>query len=479
MTDSAKDFIIFGAGPAGLTAAYQLTKLGYRPTVVEKTRVVGGLARTENYKGYYFDMGGHRFFTKSAQVTQMWEEVLADDFLKRPRLSRIFYRGQFFDYPLKPLNALKGLGTWEATRIIASYLRWKTIPYRQVDTFEEWVTNRFEKRLFEIFFKSYTEKVWGMSCRELRAEWAAQRIKDLSLATALLNMFVKPKRTVRTLIDEFHYPRLGPGMLWNRVKEAIESRGGRVLMESNVVGIERNGNHVKRIHIERNGGQEPVSFDGTDFISSIPVTELASRMDPSLAPEIRTAASRLRYRDFLTVCLIVNRQNVFPDNWIYVHEPGVQVARIQNYKNWSPDMVPNRDNSALGLEYFCQEGDDLWSRADEELIALGQRELERIGLARAGEVEDGCVYRMPRAYPVYDSEYREYVDTIRDALGRFENLQTIGRNGLHRYNNQDHAMLTGMYAVQNALNGASHDLWQVNADDEYLEEIRDAGRNGK
>ena len=469
MTNSTRSFVIIGAGPAGLTAAYQLTKLGYTPTVVEKAHVVGGLARTENYRGYHFDMGGHRFYTKSAQVMEIWHEVLKDDFLIRPRLSRIFYRGKFFDYPLKPMNAITGLGIWEAARIVSSYLRWKLTAYSPVETFEQWVTNRFGKRLFEIFFKSYTEKVWGISCRELRAEWAAQRIKDLSLATALLSMFVKPKGDVRTLINEFHYPRLGPGMLWNRVREAIESRGGQVHTKSNVVGIERTDNRVNCIHIEKNGGREQLCIRGTDFISSMPVTELARRINPCMSPKTREAASRLSYRDFLTVCLIVKRRHVFPDNWIYIHEPGVQVARVQNYKNWSPDMVPDGDKTSLGLEYFCQQGDDLWRRPDKELVELGKRELERIGLVPAGDVEDGCVYRMSHAYPVYDSQYRKYLDKLRHGLGQFENLQTVGRNGLHRYNNQDHAMLTGIYAVQNALTGSSHDLWQVNADEEYLE----------
>ena len=479
MNSQGRKFVVIGAGPAGLTAAHQLAELGHAPTVLEKARIVGGLARTEDYKGYYFDMGGHRFYTKSALVTEFWEKVLGDDFLKRPRLSRIFYNGKFFDYPLKPLNALVGLGMLESTRIVASYARWKALPYRSVDTFEKWVTNRFGRRLFEVFFKSYTEKVWGISCQELRAEWAAQRIKDLSLGTALRSMFFKSKNEVRTLIDEFHYPRLGPGMLWNRVKDEIEERGGTVYTNSTVSAIERRGDRVECVHVESHDGSESMTIPGTDFISSMPVTELSIKLNPHLEPEIRSAAGRLHYRDFLPVCLVVNKRDVFPDNWIYVHDPAVQVARIQNYKNWSPDMVPNEDMSSLGLEYFCQAGDDLWNLPDSDLVELGKREIERIGLASAQSVEDGCVFRMAHAYPVYDAEYREFLDAIRDALGRFENLQTIGRNGLHRYNNQDHAMLTGMLAVENALDGCHHDLWRVNADEEYLEEVQSAKPESK
>jgi protoporphyrinogen oxidase len=466
-----RSFVVIGGGPAGLTAGYQLTKEGHAPTVVEKTNIVGGLARTEKYKGYHFDMGGHRFFTKSKPVFEMWQEVLAGDFLKRPRMSRIYYRKVFFDYPLKPFNALRGLGLVETLRVIASYGRWKIFPYRKVETFEQWVTNRFGKRLFEVFFKSYTEKVWGISCQELRAEWAAQRIKDLSLVKALTSMFYKPKVVVRTLIEEFHYPRRGPGMLWEKVTEIIGERGGSVVMNAHVTKVERTGNRIDAIHIQQNGESRRIA--GTDFISSMPVSELAAMLDPPAEKKVLQASARLRYRDFLTVCLIVNQREVFPDNWIYVHEPSVDVARIQNYKNWSPEMVPDQEKSSLGLEYFCNEGDDLWNRPDSELIEQGKRELELTGLARAADIEDGCVFRVPRAYPVYDSEYRQYLDQIRELIDGFENLQTIGRNGLHQYNNQDHAMLTAMYAVQNAVNGDTIDLWSVNVDQEYIEEVQE------
>jgi protoporphyrinogen oxidase len=468
---SEKQVVIIGAGPAGLTAAHELAKLNLRPIILEKGDKVGGLARTESYRGFYFDMGGHRFFTKVQEVKRMWHEVLGQDFLRRPRLSRIYYNGKFFHYPLKPINALVGLGLWESIRIGLSYLRWQISPYRYEESFEQWVTNRFGKRLFEIFFKTYTEKVWGIPCSELKAEWAAQRIKDLSLKTVLLSMFVKPKKTIKTLIDQFDYPRRGPGMMWNAVKERIETRGGEVHVNTSVVGIHRNGKGIESVVVGSNGHQEIIR--GTHFISSMPLTEFIKKLDPPAPPAILQAAEKLKYRDFLTVCLIVNKPDLFPDNWIYVHDPEVKVGRIQNFKNWSPDMVPDSAKTSLGLEYFCTEGDELWNMSDDELINLGRRELERIGLALAADIEDGCVFRIPKAYPIYDAEYREHLATMREFVASLENYQTIGRNGLHRYNNQDHAMFTGMLAVRNIIFGEKNDIWSVNTEQEYHEEIRE------
>jgi protoporphyrinogen oxidase len=463
--------VIIGAGPAGLTAAYELAKLNRRPVLLEKDNQVGGLARTESYRGFYFDMGGHRFFTKVEEVKRMWHEILGQDFVRRPRLSRIYYNGKFFDYPLKPINALFGLGFWESIRIALSYLRWQIAPYRYEESFEQWVTNRFGKRLFEIFFKSYTEKVWGISCAELKAEWAAQRIKDLSLKTVLLSMFLKPKNTIRTLIDQFDYPRRGPGMMWNGVKDTIEKRGGEVRVNTGVIGIHRNGKGIESVVVGSNGHRETIH--GTHFISSMPVTEFINKLDPPAPPAVLKAAEKLKYRDFLTVCLIVNKPDLFPDNWIYIHDPEVKVGRIQNFKNWSLDMVPDPMKTSLGLEYFCTEGDELRNMPDADLVELGRRELDCIGLASPADIEDGCVFRVPKAYPIYDSDYRDYLAIVRDFVGSLENYQTIGRNGLHRYNNQDHAMVTGMMAVRNVIFGEKNDLWNVNTDQEYHEEIRE------
>jgi protoporphyrinogen oxidase len=462
--------VIIGGGPAGLTAAYELVKQGVRPVVLEKADKVGGLARTETYKGFRFDMGGHRFFTKSEAVKKMWDEVLGNDFLVRPRLSRIYYGGKFFYYPLRPLNVLLNLGVWESALIVLSYLRWQLLPYRREETFEQWVTNRFGKRMFLAFFKTYTEKVWGIPCSELKAEWAAQRIKDLSLKTVLLHMFSKPDTTIKTLIEEFHYPRLGPGMMWTAVKDRLESQGAAVRLNTEVVGIARVGSRIERVVVSCNGHTE--SIQGTHFISSMPVTEFIKKLD-SPSPASLRAAEELRYRDFLTVCLIVKKADLFPDNWIYIHDPRVKVGRIQNFKNWSPDMVPDPTKTSLGLEYFCAEGDELWNMRDGDLVELGKQEVDRIGLARYAEIEDGCVFRVPKAYPVYDSGYREHLAALREFIDGLENFRTIGRNGLHRYNNQDHAMLTGMLAVRNLVLGKQNDLWSVNTDLEYHEEIRD------
>jgi len=471
---SPRRFVVIGAGPAGLTAAYELARAGHPPVVVEKEATVGGLARTEQHQGFHFDLGGHRFFTKVPEVKALWREILGDEFLRRPRLSRIYYDGRFFDYPLKPWNALSGLGPWQSVLVGCSYLRWQLFPYRVEDTFEQWVTNRFGRRLFRTFFESYTEKVWGVPCTELKAEWAAQRIKDLSLWTAVRSMFMRPQTTITTLIEEFDYPRLGPGMMWNAARAAVTARGGSVATASEVTAVERDGMRVRAIVTGGNGtGPERVHrIEGTDFLSSMPLPDLVLRLDPPAPDAVRDAAAHLSHRAFLTVCLVVDAPELFPDNWIYIHDPDVRVGRIQNFKNWSPAMVPDASRTSLGLEYFCNEGDDLWSMPDDELVALGRREVAKIGLARAEDVSDGCVVRVADAYPVYDASYRDHLATVRAYVDRLENLQTIGRNGLHRYDNQDHAMVTGMLAVKNALDGERHDLWSVNTEQEYHEEIQ-------
>ncbi len=467
-----KTVVIIGGGPAGLTAAYELSKAGIKSTVVEKDGVVGGLARTVNYKGYRFDIGGHRFFTKVKVVERMWLEVLGDDFLKRERLSRIYYKNTFFYYPFRLTNALFGLGVWNSLLIAASYLKSQLSPELPEDTFDKWVSNRFGRRLYGLFFKTYTEKVWGIACTEISAEWAAQRIKGLSLLQALKNALLREnnsdnKETIKTLIDSFDYPRFGPGMMWETVAAKITGDGSELLLNSDVRKIYLNHGMIEKIGINENGAEKYIY--GTDFISSMPIRELIRKLEPAPPEEVVNAASALNYRDFLTVSLIVNQAEVFPDNWIYIHEPGVRLGRIQNFKNWSGDMVPDPKKTCLGLEYFCFEGDGLWSMSDSELIDLAKRELEQLKLVDTSLVEDGSVVRMPKAYPVYDSGYRESLRIIRQYLGQVPNLQLVGRNGMHKYNNQDHSMLTAMLAVKNIL-GADYDLWKVNADQEYHEQ---------
>src|SRR5438105_3825201 len=443
--------VVMGAGPAGLTAAYELGKHGIPVTVLERDeRFVGGLARTAEYRGYRFDIGGHRFFSKNQEIEDLWTEILGNDMRDCARLSRIYYRGRYFAYPLKVGNALRNLGPLETVRCLASYARAQARPVPAPRTFEEWVSNKFGRRLFEIFFKTYTEKVWGIPTSELSADWAAQRIKGLDLAALVrsgLRLGRPPGPTngdrsqvIRTLIDRFRYPRLGPGQMWERVAGLLPDHRGRVLLGREVAIVRHAHGRVRSVLAA--GGEE---FDGTDFVSTLPIRDLVAALEPAAPPEVRRAASSLAYRDFLTVALIVDRPRPFPDNWIYVHEPGVKVGRIQNFGAWSPDMLADASRCCLGLEYFCFEGDGVWSSPDDELVSRAGRELAQLGLVREDEVVDGTVVRMRKAYPVYADGYREHLDVIRGWLeGALPNLHLCGRNGLHRYNNQDHSMMTAL-----------------------------------
>ena len=472
--DQSKKVVIVGAGPAGLTAAYELCKEGVESVVLEKDDVVGGISRTVNYKGYLFDIGGHRFFTKVKAVDDMWREVLGEKkFLRRSRLSRIYYNKRFFYYPIRAVNALWGLGLWNSTLTMASYVKAQMFPSKNEKSFEDWVSNRFGKRLFNIFFKTYTEKVWGIPCSEISADWAAQRIKGLSLIATIKNALLSSQSTgkgdiIKTLIDAFDYPEKGPGQMWEMVAEKIQRNGSTLKMKSSVEKIAWEKGKVTELVIGINGTTESVA--GTDFISSMPIQELVRKMSPKPPANVLQAADRLGYRDFLTVSLIVNKADLFQDNWIYIHDSSVKVGRIQNFKNWSPEMVPDPSKTCLGLEYFCFEGDGLWTMSDEDLVKLGTAELGALGLVDPSDVEDGAVVRMPKAYPVYDSVYAGAVNTIREFLAGLNNLYLVGRNGMHKYNNQDHSMLTAMLSVKNIL-GANYDVWDVNVDNEYHEEV--------
>lgn len=460
--------VVIGAGPAGLTAAYELAKHNHATVTLEAGSQVGGIARTEVYKGYRFDIGGHRFFTKVKVVQQLWQEVLGDDFIKVPRLSRIYYNGRFFSYPLEPKDALKQLGLGESIKIMLSYAKIKFFPYKQEDSLEEWVTNRFGRRLFSTFFKTYTEKVWGIECDKIGADWAAQRIKGLSLRTAVVNALFKVNNT-KTLIKEFDYPRLGPGMMWERFQEKLEAKGNPVQTNTRVVKLERDGTRITRVVASHDGQLQ--EFPAEQVISSMPVTLLLKSMDPPPPPEVMAAVDALSYRAFIIVPIVIDQADLFPDNWIYVHSPDVKVGRIQNFKNWSVAMVPDPSKTCLGMEYFCDEGDDLWNLTDTELLDLAAKEIGVLGLAPTRLVEDGCVIRQPKAYPVYDRDYQQHLKRIQSFLETFENLQTTGRNGMHRYNNQDHSMLTGVLAARNLLGDEYHDLWAVNTERSYHEQF--------
>lgn len=466
------DVIIIGAGPAGLTAAYELIQHNRQPLVLEKRDKVGGIARTEEHQGYRFDMGGHRFYTKVKEIDQLWHDMLGENFIKVPRLSRIFYQGKFYNYPLQISNTLKNLGIIESGLILLSYVKSKILPHPKEDTFEEWVSNRFGRRLFHTFFQTYTEKVWGIPCNQIRADWAAQRIKNLSLRVAVQNALFGGNG-VTSLIDEFDYPVLGPGMMWERFQQVIDQRGGTVQLNANITRICREQFRITGVQLD----SHPEPLTAPHYISSMPLTQLILRLDPPAPQQVRNAAQSLSYRAFILIGLVVDHPDLFPDNWIYIHSPEVKVGRIQNFKNWSLQMVPDLQKTSIGMEYFCDENDELWRMADEALIDLAGRELAELGLAKGAPVHDGVVFRQPKAYPVYDDQYRQHVETIRRYLSSFENLQTIGRNGMHRYNNQDHSMLTGLLAVQNLVLGTDHDLWEVNTERSYYEEFQVGTKN--
>lgn len=463
------DVIIFGAGPAGLAAADKLVKNKKKVIVFEKEDQVGGISKTKEYKGYRFDLGGHRFFTKSKEVNALWDETLGKDFLKRPRLSRIYYKNKFFDYPVKPMNALKGLGIGESIMILGSYIRVKLFPSKEEKNFEQWVSNRFGKRLFNHFFKSYTEKLWGIPCEEIQAEWAAQRIKGLSLTSAVKNaLFPDKSGKIKTLIDEFKYPKYGPGMMYERMAENVEKMGGEILKQTEVAKLHHNGSEIKSVTVKDKSGKE-TEYKADFYLSSMPITLLVQSLNPAAPKAALQASMNLTYRSFITVSVILKGKNPFPDTWIYIHSPEVKMGRIQNFKSWSPFMVPDKKHIALGLEYFATEGDDLWKMKDKDLIDLALTELEKIHLGKKKDFVDGFVIRVPKAYPVYDSAYPKNIKTVRNYLDGFKNLQPIGRYGMFKYNNMDHSILTGLYAAEHIL-GQHRNVWEVNADQEYHEE---------
>lgn len=482
MAQSAKelavDVAIIGAGPAGLTAGYLLTKQGKRVAIIEKDATyVGGISRTVEHEGYRFDIGGHRFFSKSQQVVDLWNEILPDDFIQRPRMSRIYYEGKFYSYPLRAFEALTNLGILRSASCMASYGLSKMFPIREVKSFEDWTSNQFGRRLYSIFFKTYTEKVWGMPCNEMSADWAAQRIKGLSLWGAVtdglkrslgLNKRPNDGQAVKTLLETFRYPRLGPGMMWDAARDKIVATGkGEVLMGHALKQLASDGRGGWRL--SATGPDGDVVITAGHAISSAPMRELAARLHPLPATTIQ--ANNLKYRDFLTVALKIRSEDLFPDNWIYIHDSKVKVGRVQNFRSWSPEMVPDEGVACVGLEYFCFEGDGLWSLADDELIALATREMDILGLVSPDKVIGGAVVRQEKAYPVYDEDYAANVDAMRGELeAKHPTLHLVGRNGMHRYNNQDHAMMTAMLTVENILAGARrYDTWCVNEDAEYHE----------
>ena len=524
----SKVAVVAGAGPAGLTAARELLRRSpIIPIVFEADVQVGGISKTVNYRGNRLDLGGHRFFSKSDWVMRWWEEILpiardatednallrigyqrqshefapsapapaATDavMLIRNRLSRILHRGCLFDYPLKlNANTLRNMGVAETLRVGSSYARARLSPQLPENSLEDFLVNRFGEHLYRTFFKDYTEKVWGVPCTEISAAWGAQRIKGLSVTKALAHALTAPfrssadtsqTRTETSLIERFLYPKFGPGQMWEAVAREVAIGGGEVHLQHRVVGIERRGLTVSAVtvHDERTGAHRRIACDY--FLSTLPVRDLGAMLLPE-DERVAQVVRGLPYRDFLTVGLLLRRMSVPgrrprhapangmpPDNWIYVQEPDVKVGRLQIFNNWSPALVADPDTIWLGLEYFCGEGDMLWSMQDGQLVEFAAGELAKLHLIERRNVLDGTVYRVPKAYPAYFGEHRHF-NIVRDFLDEFPNLFSIGRNGMHRYNNQDHSMLSAKWAVDSIINGGQGrpEIWDINADEGYHEE---------
>lgn len=476
---------IIGAGPAGLTAGYLLSKAGMDVDIFEAdSTYVGGISRTVVHNGFRFDIGGHRFFSKSSEIESLWSEILPDEMITRDRLSRIYYKKKFYNYPLAASEVISNLGKVESFLCVASYLKAKLTLRAQASNLEEWIIAKFGSRLYRTFFKSYSEKVWGKACSEISADWAAQRIKGLSLTTAALaSLRHRPPlqaagdrgNQIKTLITSFRYPRLGPGMLWEAAAARISSQGGRVMMNSRVQRLEHDPDQAGW-HLELASSPSVRHGPYQHVISSAPLGSIISAITNPLPPELHTAARSLSYRDFLLVALILRPGPSFPDQWLYIHDQDLQVGRIQNFANWSPEMVDGSGRRCYGMEYFCFRHDAIWTCSDQELIALATKELEALGLTEPGEVVDGYVVRQSKAYPVYDDTYQSRIKTIQNGLAlHCPGLHQVGRNGMHHYNNQDHSMMTAMLTVRNILDPKSGlDPWLVNQDAEYLEKPADA-----
>lgn len=512
-TEKIKKAIIIGAGPAGLTAAYELLKrTNIKPIVIEKTSMMGGISKTTNYKGNRIDLGGHRFFSKSDRVMKWWFDMLPPEpkyyatlpkndtfipaqkinsekyMLVRQRKSRIYFNRTFFDYPitLSP-HTLKSLGFFKTIKIGLSYLKQLVFPIKKEKNLEDFLINRFGKELYNTFFKSYTEKLWGLSCDKISAEWGAQRIKGISILKVLGHIFtrvfsskkdLRQKNIETSLIAQFLYPKHGPGEMWETVAEKIKNLGGEIITEHTVQTLIEKDNKISSVIALDNKTSALKKFEADYVFSTMPVKDFVNSLDSAIPPEIKKISTGLIYRDFITVGLLVNKLKIkerdgslVKDNWIYIQEPDVQIGRLQIFNNWSPFMVADQSKVWIGLEYFCTEGDKLWNMSEKELIELGKRELEKIDIIKQEDVLDATTIKQEKAYPAYFGTYDQF-DLVKDYLNTITNTFFIGRNGMHRYNNQDHSMLSAMHAVDNIENNISDksNIWMVNTEKEYHEE---------
>jgi len=472
--------VILGAGPAGLTAAYELVKNGIKPVIIEKDSLIGGIARTVKYKNYRFDIGGHRFFTKNSEIESLWKDTLKDGFLTRPRLSRWYFQKKFFEYPIKPLEVVRLFG-FDSIKFISSYLMARIFPVKPEISAADWYTNQFGKALAKPFFIRYNEKLWGIPCNKLSMDFGKQRVRGVSFLGTVTNHIRKTlgmgKKEIASFIDQFYYPKYGPGMMWESFKEKIEKAGGKFFMESEVVQIEHKNKKIVSVVIRNKRGREK-RISGDFFLSSIPLKDLIFLLKPLAADYVIDAANSLKFRAFITVALILKKTNVFPDTWIYTHDPGMRCIRIQNFNNWSPYLVGENSRTCLGFEYTCDFNDNFWNKSEDEFIEIAIKDLVKTGFAKKEDVIDANVVKLKDVYPVYDLEYKQYVKIIKDYLeSTFNkigfNIQPIGRGGMHKYNNMDHSMMTALLAARNILGKGKFDPWQVNADAEYHEEKHD------
>lgn len=469
----AAPFYVLGGGPAGLAAAYTLCKQGHSVVVVERDSTVGGLAKSFEHEGFILDYGPHRFFTKLRPVLQFWNEVLGEEQVTVNRLTRIYYGNRYFSYPLKAFEALLTLGFTESARIVASYLTAQLFPNRTPKNFAEWVSARFGRRLFEIFFEGYTEKLWGIPCTEISADWAAQRIKGLSLLSAVRSALLGNNGKVKSLVDQFQFPRLGSGQLYDRAADYLTSHGQTVLLDTEVLRIHHQDHQAQALTLrDRHTGEERI-VQCAGVISSIPLTQLVEQLTPAAPAPVTEMAKSLRFRNTVLVYVMVESGKLFPDNWLYINDPTVQLGRVTNFANWSADMLPNREQTPLCCEYWSQF-DGLWDMNDDELVAMAERDLRKIELLHDEPVSGGFVIRLPRTYPIYAGNYKEALATIQGHLEGIDNLQAVGRYGAFKYNNQDHSLLMGIMAAENVTTPGKHNLWTVNSDDDYQEEAKES-----